>query len=218
VGENWRTGGSESETSRLRMSVSRDTFLTSREEEKNATASQMCARLFMSNAQRYVCTAWECAENKKRRGEKERERGESIDVKNKTTRCERIDEPALLKRACIRAVPKWQKKKKKKKKRRAKESSSSRRATARSFEPDEYKITFHSFIRASLSLSFVRRSSPLHSWSGRETRAQKNRRASRINKTSSKCLAKYANAKIASNAITDVTQDGEKKSFDTEAD
>jgi len=98
------------------MSVSRDTFLTSREEEKNATASQMCARLFMSNAQRYVCTAWECAENKKRRGEKERERGESIDVKNKTTRCERIDEPALLKRACIRAVPKWQKKKKKKKK------------------------------------------------------------------------------------------------------
>jgi len=30
-------------------------------------------------------------------------------------------------------------------------------------------------------------------------------------------IAKYANAKIASNAITDVT-DGEKKSFDTEAD
>lgn len=27
-----------------------------------------------------------------------------VDVKNETTRCERIDEPALLKRACIRAA------------------------------------------------------------------------------------------------------------------
>jgi len=30
--------------------------------------------------------------------------GGAVDVKNETTRCERIDEPALLKRACIRVA------------------------------------------------------------------------------------------------------------------
>lgn len=69
----------------------------------------------------------------------ERKRGMSVDVKNETTRCERIDEPALLKRACIRAAEM------KEEKRREKESHLHRNVQPRDPSSEEYKITFHSF-------------------------------------------------------------------------
>lgn len=68
-----------------------------------------------------------------------------VDVKNEPTRCERIDELALLKRACIRAAEMKEEKKRER-------ESYLQRATAKSLELGEYKITLSA--RRPILLSF----------------------------------------------------------------
>lgn len=94
--------------------VSGDVSHTFRRREKNTSSLQMLARLCILDAlQRYVCIA-ESARRIKWTGVRRdcgreegggwRVRRARVDVKNEPTRCERIDELALLKRACIRAA------------------------------------------------------------------------------------------------------------------
>lgn len=86
---------------------SRDVFLMSRE-KKNTEFLQMC--IPMHNATYASESAWkikrhgwrEAERERQRKSNRVRERKAPVDVKNEMTRCECIDGPALLQRACWR--------------------------------------------------------------------------------------------------------------------